>query len=147
MQEQFDKDLGLCWEKEIPDSKTDGSVSGMRAIDADFSGATVQANNEIKYLDFNGQEGKIIWYQENDGSAGPFTLKISYASKDQRTMRPMDLIINNKKVATLNFESTNSWNSNWKQVITTQNLVAGANYIELHSTGQSAPNVMMLQVN
>jgi beta-galactosidase len=147
MQEQFDKDLGLCWDKKTSDSKTEGNAAGMGAIDADFSGATIQTNQEIKYLDFKGQEGKIIWYQENDGSARQFTLKISYASKDIKSMHPMDLIINNKKVATLNFESTNSWNSEWKQVVTKQNLDAGANYIELHSTGQSAPNIMMLQVD
>lgn len=147
MQERFDKDLGLCWNKEISDSKIESSTAGMRAIDADFSGATIKTYKDIKYLDFKGQEGKIVWYQENDGSAGPFTLKISYASKDSKSMRPMDLILNNKKVATLNFNSTNSWNSNWKEVITTQKLEAGANYIELHSTGHSAPNIMMLQVD
>jgi beta-galactosidase len=147
MQEKFDTDLGLSWDEETNHSKTKVRVKGMRAIDADFSGATVQANNEIKYLDFKGREGNIFWYQENDGSAGLFTLKISYACKDTNSMRPMDLIINNKKVATLNFKPTDSWNYDWEQVITKQHLEAGANYIELRSTGQSAPDIRMLQVD
>jgi beta-galactosidase len=62
-------------------------------------------------------------------------------------MRPLDLIINNKKVATLNFKPTGSWNSDWQQVVTNQHLEAGANYIELRSTGQSAPNIWMIQTN
>jgi len=119
----------------------------MRAVDADFSGAVVQKNNDIQYLDFKGGEGKVVWYQENDGSAGSYRLKIFYASKDSNSKRPMDLIINNKKVATLNFESSGSWNSNWKEIITEQHLEAGANYIELRTTGQSAPNVWLLQVD
>lgn len=146
MQERFDKDLGLCWDKESTHSEMQDGVKGMRAVDAEFKGAIVQNNKEVKYLDFKAQEGNVVWYQENDGSAGLFTLKITYANKDAKSMRPMDLIVNNKKVLTLNFETTASWNSNWKQVITVQNLQAGANYIELRSTGQSAPNIRMLQV-
>ncbi len=147
MQEPFGSELGLCWNEESMSPFTENRVEGMNAIDADFSGATVQTFNEIKYLDFKGREGNIIWYQENDGSAGLFTLKISYACKDTGSMRPMDLIINNKKVATLNFKPTDSWNSDWQQVITKQHLEAGANYIELRSTGQSAPNIRMIQTN
>ena len=145
MQETFDKDQGLTWGEETGNFDNAGDLKGMRAVDADFSGASVKINNEIKYLDFNNKEGKIIWYQENDGSGGNFTLKISYASNDKKSTRPMDLFINNKKVATLDFECTNSWNSKWKQIITKQHLEAGANYIEFRTTGQSAPNILMLQ--
>ncbi|MDW7695773.1 DUF4982 domain-containing protein [Flammeovirgaceae bacterium SG7u.111] len=144
MEERFDKDLGLSWEKPI--RKTEKHVSGMRAVDADFSGASAQANKDIKYLDFKGKEGKVTWYQENDGSAGQFTLKISYASNDKKSLRPMDLVINDRKVATLTFEPSGSWSSNWKQVVTVQALVAGANHIELRTTGQSGPNLQLLLV-
>lgn len=147
MQERFDKNLGLCWDKQSEKSKLDDGVKGVRAIDTEFTGATIQQNKETKYLDFKGQEGNVVWYQENDGSAGDFTLKIFYASKDSNSKRPMDLIVNNKKVATVNFESTKSWNSNWTVITTTLHLQAGANYIELRSTGKSAPNLWLLQVD
>ncbi|GAF01634.1 DUF4982 domain-containing protein [Saccharicrinis fermentans] len=146
MQEEFDVNTGLCWDDATLHPQVNESEGGMRAIDADFSGATVQTKNGVKYLDFNGQEGHVVWYQENDGSAGSFTLKINYASKDQKSLRPMDLIINSKKVARLKFTSTDSWNAGWKQIVTSQKLEAGANYIELRSVGQSAPNILMLQV-
>ncbi len=144
MEETFDKNLGLCWEKN--ESETVQIINGMRAVDAEFQRATVQSNNNKQYLDFMGREGSVTWYQENDGSTGEFTLRIHYASNDKNSKRPMDLIINDKKVATLLFESTNSWNSNWKEVEIKQYLEAGANYIELRTTGQSAPNILMLVV-
>jgi len=145
MQETFDKDHGLYWSEKTGNSNNNGNIKGLRAVDSDFSGASIKINNGIKYLDFNNNEGKIIWYQENDGSAGSFNLEVSYASYDKKSMRPMELIINNKKVAILNFKFTNSRNSDWKQINTKQHLEAGANYIELSSTGQSAPNILMLQ--
>ncbi len=147
MKETFDKGLGLCWKKTTAETSNKKIMHGMRAVDADFSGAVVEVTNHIKYLDFHGKEGKIIWYQENDGSAGPFHLIFNYASKDNQSSRPMDLYINGKKVSTLNFNAGDSWNSQWKQVSTTQNLIAGANYIELRTTGQSGPNIYLLQVD
>ncbi len=147
LMETFDKGLGLCWKKTIEEKSTTEHRNGMRAVDADFSGASVEAIDQIKYLDFHGQEGKITWYQENDGSAAAFHLIFNYASKDNQSSRPMDLYINGKKVSTLNFKAGNTWNSQWKQVATTQNLEAGANYIELRTTGQSAPNIYLLQVD
>ncbi|WP_372772788.1 sugar-binding domain-containing protein [Mangrovibacterium sp.] len=147
MTERFDKDLGLCWEEEKSARTANDRAAGMRAVDADFTGASVEGTNDEKYLDFKSGEGKIIWYQENDGSAGLFTLKLSYANMDPQSMRPMDLIINTKKVATLSFKPTGSWSSDWQQVTTVQSLKAGANYIELHTTGESAPNILMIQVD
>ncbi|WP_321373318.1 hypothetical protein [uncultured Draconibacterium sp.] len=144
MNEKFDAGLGLCWDKNsiapFPHAK------GIRAVDAKYTKAEVQANNNVKFLDFKGREGKITWYQENDGSAGKFNLKVYYACNDKNSKRPMNLFINDKKVATLTFNSTNSWNSNWKEVEIKQYLEAGANYIELCTTGQSAPNILMLVV-
>jgi beta-galactosidase len=145
MHESFDKALGLCWNEQA-EYNPNNKINGMRAVDADFEGATKQSYKNAKYLDFGGQEGKITWYQENDGSAGEFNLTFSYGSKDKDSKRPMDLIINGKKVTTICFEPSESWNSNWKQVITKQRLGAGANYIELQTTGQSAPNIWLLYV-
>lgn len=146
MEEQFDKGLGLHWGDKNAEPLSETSKTGMRAVDTDFSGATIQSNNKEKYLDFNGNEGKITWYQENDGSAGKFVLKIGYACNDPRSNRPMALFINNKKVAEIEFRSTGSWNSNWQEIEITQILVAGANNIELRTTGKSGPNIMSLLV-
>ncbi|MCF6360345.1 MAG: DUF4982 domain-containing protein [Cyclobacteriaceae bacterium] len=146
MEEQFDKELGLYWGGEKEKQQSETSIKGMKAVDADFSGATVQSNTGQKYLDFNGKEGKIRWYQENDGSAGKFILKIRYACNDPRSNRPMALFINNKEVAAVEFKTTGSWNSNWHEIVLERILVAGANNIELRTIGKSGPNILSLQV-
>lgn len=142
MEEKFDDNLGLYWKAE---ETVKGNSNGMMAVDADFTGAKATSYNKQNYLDFNDNEGSISWYQENDGSAGLFNLKISYASNAQKA-RPMALFVNNKSVGIIEFKATGSWNSNWKEIVIDQTLKAGANYIELKTLGNSGPNLLMLIV-
>jgi beta-galactosidase len=146
MEEQFDEDLGLYWKADTAETSTKLYSNGMLAVNADFSGAQIIAYNEQDYLDFKGEEGKVTWYQENDGSQGRFTLKISYASNDPEKSRPMELFINNKSAGIIDFKTTGSWNTNWNQIVIEKNLEAGANYIELRTLGKSGPNILMLVV-
>lgn len=77
----------------------------MQAESADFSGPVISSQGSgfhgEGYLDFKRQEGRVNWYQENDGAAGPFTLRFRYAANDPVGPRTMDLILNGRKVATL----------------------------------------------
>ncbi|CAH8296251.1 beta-galactosidase [Mariniflexile fucanivorans] len=145
MEEKFDEGLGLYWGSNENAMSKKADTNGMLAADADFKGAKVISNINQRYIDFKGKEGTVSWYQENDGSAGRFKLKFSYASKDLNT-RPMELFINNKSVGIINFKTTGSWNSKWAHIETEQNLQAGANYIELKTVGKSGPNILMLVV-
>nr|WP_299074465.1 glycoside hydrolase family 2 TIM barrel-domain containing protein [uncultured Allomuricauda sp.] len=142
LEEEFDNNLGLYWK---PETTTKGNSNGMLAINADFSGATAIDNKGQKYLDFKEKEGTVSWYQENDGSAGRFKLKISYASNDSKS-RPMELFINSKNAGIIEFKSTGNWDLNWKEITIGQTLETGANYIELRTTGKSGPNLFMLTV-
>ncbi|MCK0158315.1 DUF4982 domain-containing protein [Cellulophaga sp. F20128] len=142
LEEKFDKNLGLSWEEE---KTIHQSIGGMMAVDAEFSGAEATASNGQKYLDFKGKEGKVSWYQENDGSKGLFTLKISYASNDVKE-RPMELYINDKSVGIIAFKSTGGWHTEWQETVVQHTLNAGANYIELRTLTKSGPKILMLAV-
>lgn len=142
MEEKFAENLGLYWKAETVAKQYS---NGMMADDADFSGAKVISNKEHNYIDFKGNEGTVSWYQENDGSTGNFTLKISYALKDLQS-RPMELFVNNKSAGIIDFKTTGSWNSNWNEIVINKTLNAGANYIKLKTLGKSGPNLLMLVI-
>ncbi|WP_017446731.1 glycoside hydrolase family 2 TIM barrel-domain containing protein [Gayadomonas joobiniege] len=145
MQEGFADGSGLFWgdgKSAISYQAQSQQDLGMLAIDAKFSGATKKSD----HLDFNGREGNIRWYQENDGEAGEFLLTFSYASKDRQSQRPMDLYLNNQKVIQIDFPATGAWSGQWKQISVKVNLVAGANNIELRTKGESGPNIKALAI-
>ncbi|WP_372757228.1 glycoside hydrolase family 2 TIM barrel-domain containing protein [Mariniflexile sp.] len=145
MQEKFGEDLGLHWNRNETANSTEAFTNGMLAADADVKGAVVISNLNRHYIDFKGKEGEVSWYQENDGSEGRFTLKFTYASNDLKS-RPMELFINKKSVGIVDFKTTESWNSNWQDIVVSHKLNAGANYIELKTVGKSGPNLLKLVV-
>lgn len=145
MNETLDKGFGLSWEK--PQNVSNGTlnINGMLAADAEVKNAKVVVKNGKYFVDFMGKGGSISWYQENDGSAGDFNLTFTYASNDE-TPRTMELIVNKKRIEILEFKSTGSWHSKWKDINIKASLQAGANYIELKTLGKSGPNILMLNV-
>ncbi|WP_211324076.1 glycoside hydrolase family 2 TIM barrel-domain containing protein [Echinicola strongylocentroti] len=144
MEETFGQDLGLYWgDGKEADNE---ALQGMPAVDAEYTGAVPRNAAGNAYLDFRGKEGTVTWYQENDGSAGMFDFEFYYASGDKNSNRPMDLYINGQKVTTMIFKNSGSWNSGWKKIQKAYPLKAGANEIELRTTGQSGPNILMLDV-
>ncbi|MDO6737781.1 glycoside hydrolase family 2 TIM barrel-domain containing protein [Wenyingzhuangia sp. 2_MG-2023] len=144
MEETFAADLGLYW-KANENTTSAINTNGMLAVNADVKGAKKISNQGQRYVDFKGNEGKVSWYQENDGSAGSFILKFKYASNDTK-LRPMELFVNNKSTGIIEFKSTGSWNSKWGEIEVEKKLEAGANYIELKTVGKSGPNILMLIV-
>ncbi len=142
MQESFADGSGLYWgDAQTETTSSAANQSGMLAIDAKYTGAVKSAD----HIDFNGREGSIKWYQENDGEAGLFTLKLRYASKDKKSLRSMDLYVNNKKIGQVKFSHTGGWKA-WQAVEISAPLFAGANNIEFRTTGQSGPNLQSLTV-
>ena len=150
MEETFAKDAGLFWGNSGEEITMETGVGGMQAEAAKFEGAEIAKSGTDfhgnGYLDFKNREGHIKWYQENDGSEADFNLKIRFASNDLAKNRPMDLYVNGQKIATIDFPNTGSWNSNWETIEKSCKLQAGANDIELRSTGNSAPNIDELLV-
>ncbi|WP_372756076.1 glycoside hydrolase family 2 TIM barrel-domain containing protein [Labilibaculum sp.] len=145
MEETFAKNEGLYWGNPAEQKSNEVISNGMQAEEAKFEGAKVSRDGKNffgkGYLDFTSQEGYVKWYQENDGSEGNFTLTFRYALNDSNRDREMDLFVNGQKNCTIKFSKTGSWKVNWATVEIPCQLQAGANYIELRTTGQSAPNI------
>ncbi len=146
MEESFGPTLGVHWAS--PDeavTATEGASTALQAESAKFGKARVLKEGKgflgAGYLDFKGAEGKVEFYQENDGPAGDSTLVIRYAHADPKKQRPMDVILNGRKVATVRFPPTASWNEDWKTIELSCRIQNGANALILRTTGQSAPNI------
>jgi beta-galactosidase len=143
--ESFGPGLGLHWTTSGESPPPSGPPAGLQAEAASFTGAktatTGKGYHGTGYLDFKRAEGTVEFYQENDGSAGPATLAIRYAHADPRSQRPMDLLINGKHAARLEFPPTGSWTETWKTVEVPMRIRPGANTILLKTTGKSGPNL------
>jgi beta-galactosidase len=150
MEETFAADEGLYWQKEAEQAVV-STESGMQAESAKLSGSAkistvgkgFQGNG---YVDLPGSNCSVLWYQENDGSGGTFTLTFRYANGDPRGVRQADLIINGKQHKTLSFRNTGSWHSDWETLTVKVHLQAGANEISLKSLGRGGPNIDALEV-
>tara|TARA_R110002167_G_scaffold137291_1_gene324190 strand:- start:504 stop:3608 length:3105 start_codon:yes stop_codon:yes gene_type:complete len=143
MRETFADGSGLYWgNAQTKTTPQKPNQSGMLAVDAKYTGAIKSAS----HLDFKDQEGTVKWYQENDGEAANFSLTFIYASNDYNSQRPMDVYVNNSKIGQIIFTKTGGWNV-WNEVNITAALFAGANNIELRTTGKSGPKIRSLTVD
>lgn len=150
MEETFATDQGLYWQKENekPLVVTD---SGMQAESAKLSGSAKISTQGKGFqgkgcVDLPRQGSTITWYQENDGSAGKFTLSFRFANGDPKGPRKADLVINGKKIKTISFPKTGSWNSDWKTLMLNARLQAGANEISLKASGKGGPSIDALLI-
>lgn len=155
MEEVFAADQGLYWKTaddlKASNSKTNNEAFGRQAESAKLSGAaktstTGKGFQGKGYVDLPKANSSILWYQENDGLAGKFTLTFHYANGDPKGTRKAALIINGKKLKTLNFPQTGSWHSDWKTLKLKIQLQAGANEITLKSLGKGGPNIDALEI-
>ncbi|MBK0383604.1 DUF4982 domain-containing protein [Pedobacter sp. SD-b] len=146
MSEKFGEQEGLFWGDENTKDPWKNRGVAFQAEDATLTGATKSADGRRfkgeGFITFNNnKEGSVKWYLENDGSEGSFDLSFKYANDDKKSKRPMVLWVNDKEVATLNFDNTGTWNPDWKTVSAKVWLNPGANYIELRTKGESGPNL------
>ena len=142
MSESFADGSGLYWGSSKEALIENDAIGAMPARDAQLVGAI----KKKEYVDFEGREGSITWYQENDGEYGINQLEFEYALNDNDKSRHMDLYVNDKKITTMKFTNTKSWNKKWKKITATAPLEAGANYIQLRTQGSSGPNIKSLTV-
>jgi beta-galactosidase len=145
IEESFGEGKGIFFGDENTVNPWESRGYALQAEDATFVGAkrqTIGKNYSGEaFLDFGNKEGSVIWYQENDGPEGAFHLKFKFAHNNQGSKCPMELIVNDNLIKVMEFDSTGSWNSLWKEIDITVKLRAGANHIELKSMGQGTPNV------
>ena len=145
MSESFGPQLGLHWAGDEEVQTDTGSTTALQAESAKFSGPVVVTGGKgyhgTGYLDFKGKEGKVEFYQENDGPPGDATLIIRYANADPKGKRPLKVTLNGKQIATAGFPKTRDWGSDWKTIKIPARLQSGANTLRLETTGHSAPNL------
>ncbi len=99
------------------------------------------------FVRFDGKEGAITFYQENDGEAGDYSIRFRYMHNNEGKLHPMKLYVNDEYVRTLEFKATGGWEKEWKFVPTIIVLKSGANKIKLETTGESGPFIDELFVD
>ena len=148
--ETFGKEEGFF----IGDEKTVNPWKGrgyaLQAEDATFGGAVKQTVGKDYrgegFLDFNGNEGYVKWFQENDGDAKEYILTFRYAHNFENSKCPMTLKVNDILIKVIEFEPTGSLNADWNSITVKVPFQVGSNYIELKSTGSKSPNIDLVTI-
>jgi len=146
MEEIFGENEGLFWGDEHSKDMWIGRGVNISAEEGILSG-DAKANSDARrykgsgFVRFDGGEGSITWYQENDGEAGDYSIRFRYMHNNEGELHPMKLYVNDEYIRTLEFKPTGGWEKEWKFVPTIITLQAGANNIKLESTGDSGPFV------
>jgi hypothetical protein len=115
----------------------------LESADAELSGSavigTAGTGHVEGYIDFIGQEGKVLW-KVNAPQAGTYTIVARHTADEARDLA---LTVNCEEVsASIQFNNTGSWDSNWVTDVTFEvELQAGENDVELATNGGSGPNV------
>jgi beta-galactosidase len=152
MSEIFGKNEGLFWGNEHSADMWIGRGVNISAEDGILEGDAKVSKDAHRYkgsgfVRFDGKEGAITFYQENDGEQGDYSIRIGYMHNNEGKLHPMKLYVNDEYVRTLEFPSTGGWEKEWKFVPTIIVLKAGANNIKLETAGESGPFVDELYVD
>ncbi|MDC0584447.1 DUF4982 domain-containing protein [Bacteroidales bacterium] len=134
MEERFAEDEGMIWNGVA----TASVLGGDQAEDAtykDANFATKGQNFKGKgYLDFSGSKGAYVeWYQENDGSAGEYIIRIRYSASDWHRPEYKVLLTVNGEEQILTLPGHKSHLKDWQTKEMKIQLNAGANTIRLTS--------------
>ena len=146
MEERFAANEGLFWGNEQSAAIWLGRGVNIAAEDAILEGGAVVSDNAYRYkgsgfVKFDGKEGAIKWFKENDGEAGDFSIRFRYMHNNVDQLHPMKLYVNDVYIKTFEFQATGDWEKEWKFVNTIVNFRAGANEIKLETTGDSGPYI------
>ena len=152
MEETFGKNEGLFWGDEHSKDMWIGRGVNISAEDGILEGDATVSKDAHRYkgsgfVRFDGKEGAITFYQENDGEGGDYSIRIGYMHNNEGKLHPMKLYVNDEYVRTLQFPSTGGWEKEWKFVPTIIVLKAGANNIRIETAGESGPFIDELYVD
>ncbi len=152
MSETFGKSEGLFWGDEHSKDMWIGRGVNISAEEGILEGSAKVSNNAHRYkgsgfVKFEGKEGAVTFYQENDGEAGDYSIRFRYMHNNKGALYPMKLYVNDTYIKTLEFKPTGGWEKEWKFVPTIITLVSGANNIKIETTGESGPYIDELFVD
>jgi beta-galactosidase len=146
MEESFGKNEGLFWGDEHSKDMWIGRGINISAEDGILEGDAKVSNKARRYkgsgfVRFDGKEGAITFYQENDGEEGDYSMRFRYMHNNEGKLHTMNLYLNDEFVRTLEFKPTGGWEKEWKFVPAILRLKAGANNIRIETTGESGPYI------
>lgn len=146
MDEKFGENEGLFWGDEHSSDMWIGRGVNLGAEDCELAGDVTISTNAHRYkgsgfVMFDGKEGSVTWFRENDGEAGDFSIRFRYMHNDEGKLYPMKLFVNDRYIKTFEFKPTGDWEKEWKFVNTIVNFKSGANYIRLETTGEGGPYI------
>ncbi len=144
MEETFGANEGLFWGDEHSADMWIGRGANIAAEEGILEGDAKVSDDAHRYkgsgfVSFDGKEGAITWYQENDGEGGDYSIRFRYMHNNEGQLHPMKLYVNDEYIRTLEFKPTGGWEKEWKFVPTIIRLKAGANSIRLDTAGESGP--------
>lgn len=141
LEETFAADQGLYWSDGTAPPKE--LAPFLQAESAKISPGAKIKKNAIgdSFADFPRANATITFPLGNNGIAGETKLIIHYAQNDPKGPRKMLLSMNGKKIRTLTFPNTGSWDRNWKTLTTSIPLVAGSNELALTSQKTGGPAI------
>lgn len=142
MKETFGKTEGIFWGDEHSKDMWIGRGVNISAEEGILEGSAKVSRDARRFkgsgfVMFNGGEGAITWYQENDGEAGDYSIRLRYMHNNVDESYPMKLYVNDQYIRTLEFKATGGWEKDWKFVPTIITLKEGANNIKLKTIGES----------
>ena len=142
MEEVFGKNEGLFWGDEHSKDMWIGRGINISAEEGILEGSAKVSRGARRFkgsgfVMFNGGEGTITWYQENDGEAGDYSIRLRYMHNNVDKLYRMKLYVNDQYIRTLEFKATGGWENDWKFVPTIITLKEGANNIKLKTIGES----------
>jgi beta-galactosidase len=142
MEETFGKTEGLFWGDEHSKDMWIGRGINVSAEEGILEGGAKVSKEAHRYkgsgfVRFDGKEGAVTFYQENDGEAGDYSMRFRYMHNNEGELHPMKLYLNDEYVRMLEFKSTGGWEKEWKFIPAILTLKAGANNIRIETTGKS----------
>ncbi|GAA4945593.1 hypothetical protein GCM10023314_18480 [Algibacter agarivorans] len=144
MEETFGKNEGLFWGDEHSKDMWIGRGVNISAEEGILEGGAKVSEDAHRYkgsgfVRFDGKEGAITFYQENDGEEGDYSMRFRYMHNNEGKLHTMKLYLNDEYIRNLEFPSTGGWEKEWRFVPAILRLKAGANNIRIETTGESGP--------
>ena len=144
MEETFGKNKGLFWGNEHSKDMWIGRGVNISAEEGVLEGDAKVSKQAHRYkgsgfVRFDGKEGAITFYQENDGEEGDYSMRFRYMHNNEGELHTMKLYLNDEFIKTLEFKPTGGWEKEWKFVPAILRLKAGANNIRIETAGHSGP--------
>lgn len=138
LEETFGPDLGLHW-SDLSKTSDTGSSTALQAEEANYKGAVASKDtlgfHGKGYLDFQGKEGFIEFYQENDGPPGDATLHLRYFPNSSKKQSSFRITLNGKALTVPRLRAKGSW----QKLTIPVKIRSGANTLRLKTTGKNSP--------